>query len=125
MSNYMLGKSKSNTNLPPMMPNEPNSSLVLSRQQSEQEIKNLIDQRDICLEIRNVVLGTLACTKKEIQEQKDIIFELRDHNKSLKEINDRLKDDLKIAKKNYAKKEKVLYTQIQEQQKVNFFFNFF
>ena len=95
--------------------------LNFSRQKSENQTRDLIEQQSFCQEIRGVILGTLACSQRQIEEQKIMIVDLTKDNHTLGEINARLKMELMRLKKKFTKQEKKLYAQIKEQQSVRHF----
>lgn len=98
------------------------SSFQRSFQKSESKMKKLIEERDVCLEIKQVMMSTMETCKLQIEEQKRLIETLSQENKSLKGLNQTLMVKYDKLRSMSKKKENGLMKQIEEQQNVRIFF---
>ena len=93
-------------------------SLNFSRQKSEKDIKQMISQRDICHDIRNMIFNTINVSHQQVDAQKKMISELKNENKLLKKKVKDMKKEVHKCQSN----ERGLCVQINDQQKVVYFF---
>jgi cell division protein ZapA (FtsZ GTPase activity inhibitor) len=96
-------------------------SLNFSRQKSEKDVREMITQKEICDEIRNMVFNTINCSHQQVEAQCKIIKELKEENRRLKSKLTTIKQEFKKELQKGQGDERALYRQIGEQQKVTIF----
>ena len=98
-------------------------TLNFSRQRSEKKMTELIKQHEICKDIREMIFNTITCSQRQVQMQKQILFDLTQENQHLRGQVLRMREDFKEIQKFKKKKkgeDRKLYLQIEDQQKVRF-----